>query len=83
MSMEPVCGAQTHREAVAYVEQRLRNMVAGIAEGEVAFRLCLLHQLVVGVLKQTFKVDQMLKIFQMLHLFFKFSILWSSGIMPH
>ena len=75
--------AQTHREAVAYVEQRLGNMVAGIAEGEVAFRLCLLHQLVVGVLKQTFKVDQMLKIFQMLHLFFKFSILWSSGIMPH
>ena len=55
--------AQTHREAVAYVEQCLGNVVAGIAEGEVSFRLCLLHQFIVGVLKQTLKINQMLKIF--------------------
>ena len=55
--------AQTHREAVAYVKQCLGNVVAGIAEGEVSFRLCLLHQFIVGVLKQTLKINQMLKIF--------------------
>ena len=66
-----VGGAQTNREAVVYIEQDLRNVVAGITQGQLAVGLGLLHQFVVGILKQTLKVDQMLKIFQMLHLFFK------------
>jgi hypothetical protein len=45
-------------------------MEAGIAEADAAFGLFLLNQFVVSVLKQPLKVDQMLKIFQMLHLFF-------------
>ena len=39
------------------------------ADGKIAFSLGLFHKLVVSGLKQTFEVDQMLKIFQMLHLF--------------
>ena len=64
----PRC-AQTHGKAVAEVEQRLGHMVAGIADGQPAIRLRLLHQLVVGVFQQILKVDQMLQISQGLHLF--------------
>ena len=63
--------AQTHGETVAYVEKNLGNMVAGIAKADIALSLSLLYQVIVGILKKTFEVDQMLKIFQMLHLFFK------------
>ena len=45
-------------------------MEAGIAEGDAAVGLSLFDQLIVGVLKQFLEIDQMLKIFQMLHLFF-------------
>ena len=45
-------------------------MEAGIAEGDASVGLSLFYKLVVGVLKQFLEIDQMLKIFQMLHLFF-------------
>ena len=64
----PRC-AQTHGKAVAEVEQRLGHMIAGIADGQPAICLCLLHQLVVGVFQQILKVDQMLQISQGSHLF--------------
>ena len=47
-------------------------MEAGITDSKIAIGLSLFDQLIVGILKQTFKVDQMLKIFQMLHLFLKY-----------
>ena len=75
-----VGSAQTHGEAVADVQQCLGNMVAGVAESYAAVGLRLFHQFIVSVLKQAFKVDQMLKIFQMLHLFFKEFLF--SGVLP-
>jgi len=59
---------QAHGKAVADVEQRLGHVVAGIADGQLAIRLRLLHQLIVGVFQQIFEVDQMLQISQELHL---------------
>ena len=55
-------------------------MIAGIAKADIALSLSLLYQLVVGILKKTFEVDQMLKIFQMLHLFFKEFLFF--GVLP-
>ena len=72
--------AQTYREAVAEVEQDLRHVVAGIAESDAALLLSLSDQLIVGVLKQFFKENQMLKIFQMLHLFF--TVFLCFGVLP-
>ena len=77
-----VGGAQSHGEAVADVEQGFGDMVAGVAEGEVAFGLSLFDQLIVRVLKQVFKEDKMLKIFQMLHLFYRISMFWSASFTP-
>ncbi len=57
--------SESHRDAVVYVEEDLRNVKAGIAENDAAVRLRLPHQLVVGVFQKVFKVDQMLQIFQM------------------
>jgi hypothetical protein len=45
-------------------------MIAGIADGMHSLSLRLLAKLVVGFVKQILKVDQMLEIFQVLHLFF-------------
>ena len=72
--------AQTHGETVAYVEKCFGNMVASVAKADIALSLSLLYQLVVGILKKTFEVDQMLKIFQMLHLFFKEFLFF--GVLP-
>ena len=72
--------AESYREAVTDIEQCLGDMVAGIAEADIAFGLSLLYQLIVSVLKQFFKVDKMLKIFQMLHLFFKVFLFF--GVRP-
>ena len=63
--------AQTHGETVAYVEKCFGNMIAGIAKADIALSLSLLYQLVVGILKKTFEVDQMLKIFHFLASFIK------------
>ena len=57
--------SESHRDAVVYVEEDLRNVIAGVAEDDAAVRLRLPHQLVVGVFQKVFKVDQMLQIFQM------------------
>ena len=46
-------------------EEDLRNVIAGVAEDDIAVRLGLPNQLVVGVFQKVFKVDQMLQIFQM------------------
>jgi hypothetical protein len=45
-------------------------MIAGIADGVLSLSLRLLAKLVVGFVEKTLKVDQMLEIFQVLHLFF-------------
>ena len=45
-------------------------MIAGIADGMHSLSLRLLAKLVVGFVEKTLKVDQMLEIFQVLHLFF-------------
>jgi hypothetical protein len=55
--------AQTDGEAARQVEQHLRHEIAGIAEGEPPLLLCLPHELVVDLLQQVFKVDEMLQIF--------------------
>ena len=77
-----VGGAQSHGEAVADVEQSFGDMVAGVAEADVALGLSLFDQLIIGVLKQVFKEDKMLKIFQMLHLFYRISMFWSASFTP-
>jgi len=57
--------SESHRDAVVYVEEDLRNVIAGVAEDDAAVLLRLPYQLVVGVFQKVFKVDQMLQIFQM------------------
>ena len=57
--------SESHRDAVVYVEEDLRNVIAGVTEDDAAVLLRLPHQLVVGVFQKVFKVDQMLQIFQM------------------
>ena len=47
-----------------------------------AIGLGLFDQIIVGVLKQAFKVDQMLKIFQMSHLFLIRIFLFSGVLLP-
>ena len=51
---------QTDGEAVAYVKEHLWNVIAGVTYGQAAVSLGLFHQLVVSILKQVLKVDQML-----------------------
>ncbi len=65
-----VRGAEPGRKAAVNVEKNLGNVEAGISEADAPLLLPLLDQLVVGILKQSLEVDQMLQIFQMLHLFF-------------
>ena len=55
--------SQPHREAARQVEKHFRHEIAGIADGVFSLRLGLLHQLIVGFLKQILKVDQVLEIF--------------------
>jgi hypothetical protein len=45
-------------------------MVTGITYRQAALGLCLFDKLIVGVLKQIFEINHVLKIFQMIHLFF-------------
>ena len=52
--------AHSHGEAVVYVEKHLRHVVAGVAQSELALILSLADQLVVSLLEQVLKVDQML-----------------------
>ena len=54
---------QAAREAAGQVQQRLRHKVTGVAQGVFPFRLGLLYQLVVGLLQQILKIDQMLQVF--------------------
>ena len=55
--------AQAAREAAGQVQQRLRHEIAGVAQGVFPLRLGLLYQLVVGLLQQILKIDQMLQVF--------------------
>ena len=54
---------QAAREAAGQVQQRLRHEIAGVAQGVFPLRLGLLYQLVVGLLQQILKIDQMLQVF--------------------
>ena len=54
--------AETDGEAVANVEDRFGDMVAGVPHGQIPFRGCLSHKLVVGIIQKLLKVDQMLEI---------------------
>ena len=56
------------REHPVTVQDHLRDVKAGIANGKSSVSLGLSHKLIVSILKQAFKIDQVLKIFQMLHL---------------
>ena len=67
--------AETDGEAVANVEDRFGDMVAGVPHGQIPFRGCLSHKLVVGIIQKLLKVDQMLEILQMSHPFFDFFLL--------
>ncbi len=53
-------GAQANGEAPGQVEQDLRHKVTGVSKGALAFVLCLLDEVVVGLLQQVFKEDQVL-----------------------
>ena len=64
-----VRSAETDGEAVANVEDRFGDMVAGVPHGQIPFRGCLSHKLVVGIIQKLLKVDQMLEILQMSHPF--------------
>ena len=55
--------SQPDREAARQIEKHFRHEIAGVANGEFSIRLSLLHQFIVGFLKQILKVDQMLEIF--------------------
>ena len=72
--------AKPGREAVIDVEQNLGDMEAGIAESDAAVGLRLFDQLIVSILKQLLKIDHVLKIFQMIHLFFKEFLFF--GVLP-
>ena len=61
-------GAESDGEAAGQIQQRLRHVVAGIADGQLSLCLCLLDQIVVGILQQALEVDQMLQVSQELHL---------------
>ena len=65
-----VRSAEANGEAVANVEDRFRDMVAGVPHGQIPFRGRLSHKLVVGIIQKLLKVDQMLEILQMSHPFF-------------
>ena len=65
-----VRSAETDGEAVANVEDRFGDMVAGVPQGQIPFRCSLSHKLVVGIIQKLLKVDQMLEILQMSHPFF-------------
>ena len=52
--------AHSHGEAVVYVEKHLRHVVAGEAQRELAVLLSLADQLVIRLVEQVLKVDQML-----------------------
>ena len=50
-------------EAIAQVHEHLRRVKAGVTERQVPLRLCLADKLVVRVLQQVLKVNQMLQFF--------------------
>ena len=50
-------------EAIAQVHEHLRRVKAGVTERQVPLRLCLADKLVVRVLQQALKVNQMLQFF--------------------
>ena len=53
-----------NREAFSKIQQRLRNIFARVGYCDPAFFLCLCNQLIVCLLKQIFKINQMFEIFQ-------------------
>lgn len=53
-------GAQAHRKAATEIEQHLRNKIAGVAQSLPALGGSLFYKLVVCILKQVFKIDQVL-----------------------
>ena len=55
---------QADAEAAGHVQQHLRDVEAGVADGQLAIRLGLLHQLVVGVVQQVFEEDHVFQISQ-------------------
>ena len=61
--------AEPGRKAAGKVEQNFRDVVAAVAQRIVSllYRLC--DKLVVCILKQILKIDQMLKVFHAIHLF--------------
>ena len=65
--------AQAAGEAAGQVEQNLRDIVAVVSQSVLPFFDRLRDELVLSVLKEVFKVDKMLKVFQAIHLFFKFT----------
>ena len=62
--------AEPGRKAAGKIEQDFGYVVAVVAQRIVSlfYRLC--DELVVGILKQVLKIDQMLKVFHAIHLFF-------------
>ena len=56
--------AQAAGKAPRKIEQHLRNEVAGVSQRQLTFFLCFADKLVVCLLQQIFKIDQMLQVFQ-------------------
>ena len=63
-------GAKPCGEAVVNVQQNLGHVETGITQADAAVVLGLPDQLVVGFVQKLLKIDQMLQVFQMVHLFF-------------
>ena len=61
--------AEPGRKAAGKVEQNFRDVVAAVAQRIVSLLYCLCDKLVVCILKQILKIDQMLKVFHAIHLF--------------
>ena len=57
--MDPVLGA------LSLTEKHFGNVIAGVPDGQASVGLGLLYELVIGILQQVFKVDQVLQIFQL------------------
>ena len=74
--------SQSDGEAAGQVEKHFRHEITGIADRAKAVLLGLLHQLVIGFLKQILKVDQMLEIFHKITLQIRFPIVPSGRSTP-
>ena len=76
--------AQPAGKAAGKIQQRLGNITAVIAQRQLSLFHCLCDQLVLRVLKQVFKINQMFQVFQnSIHPFLSFAVLNGKNIIAY